>query len=59
MTVIEPGELLKGALIEVGVALAHGIPVYCVGDCESISRVFRAHPLWHSVRSLYDAMEGA
>jgi hypothetical protein len=42
----QPGEVLKGALIEVGAALAVGIPVHAVGDCESISRVFRKHPLW-------------
>lgn len=42
----EHGEILKGAIIEAGVALAAGIRVYCAGDCESISRVFRSHPLW-------------
>lgn len=42
----EPGEILKGALIEVGAALASGTPVMCVGQCESLSRVFRKHPLW-------------
>jgi len=42
----EPGEVLKGALIEVGAALSAGKEIRCVGDCGSISRVFRKHPLW-------------
>jgi len=50
-----PGEILKGALMEVGAALALGKPIYCVGDCESLSPVFRHHPLWHT----YDSIEAA
>lgn len=42
----EPGEILKGALVEVGAALAAGKQVRCVGRCDSISRVFEKHPLW-------------
>jgi hypothetical protein len=53
----QPGDVLKGALIEVGAALAFGIPVYCVGTCESLSRVFSRHPLWHKSGSLHDACE--
>jgi hypothetical protein len=52
-----PDDLLKGALIEVGAALAFGIPVYCVGDCSSLSRVFKQHPLWHTCPSLHEACE--
>ncbi len=52
----EPGEVLKGALIEVGAALAAGKEVRCVGDCPSISRVFRTHPRWRECASLADAL---
>ena len=53
----KPGDVLKGALIEVGAALALGIPVYCVGACDSLSRVFVRHPLWRKCSSLHDATE--
>lgn len=53
----EPGEILKGAIIEAGAALALGIPVYCVGECVSLSRVFRAHPLWTDSENLNAACE--
>ena len=47
------GEILKGALIEAGMALALGIPVFCLDDgSPSISRVFKEHPLWKSCDSL-------
>lgn len=39
----EPGEVLKGAFIEIGAALANGRKVYCVGDFEGMS--FTNHPL--------------
>lgn len=48
----QPGDILKGALLEVGAALAAGKEVRCVGDCESISRVFRKHPRWIECDSL-------
>lgn len=48
----EPGEVLKGALVEVGAALAAGKQVRCVGDCGSISRVFKKHPLWREYPSI-------
>ena len=53
----EPPDLLKGALLEAGAALAFGVPVYCVGDCPSISRVFRRHPLWTTCLCLHEATE--
>lgn len=53
----EPGELLKGALIEVGGALMIGKPVLCVGDCECLSRVFRKHRLWREFQSVPDALD--
>lgn len=52
----EGGERLKGALVEVGAALAAGKEVRCVGDCPSISRVFRAHPRWRDFPSVEAAL---
>lgn len=52
----EPGELLKGALIEVGAALALGKKVAVVGDCESLSRVFKSHGLWSEHESILDIL---
>lgn len=52
----EPGELLKGALVEAGAALMAGVPVILVGRCESLSRVFRKHPLWKEMESLPEAL---
>jgi hypothetical protein len=51
----EPGDILKGALIEAGAALAAGKEVRCVGTCDSLSRVFNEHPLWRS----FDSFEAA
>jgi hypothetical protein len=50
------GELLKGALIEAGMALALNKEVRCVGNCHSISRVFKSHPLWKKHRSILSAV---
>ena len=52
----EPGELLKGALVEAGMALALGRPVRCVGRCDSLSRVFNEHPLWSEHESVAAAL---
>lgn len=52
----EPGELLKGALIEAGMALAMGRQVRCVGRCDSLSRVFNKHPLWTEHESVAAAL---
>lgn len=52
----EPGELHKGSLIEVGAALAAGVPVYCVGTCESLSDTFARHPLWTQCEDIWDAL---
>lgn len=51
-----PGEVLKGALVEVGAALAHGREIRCVGNCDSVSRVFRKHPKWRDCSSLVEAL---
>jgi nucleoside 2-deoxyribosyltransferase len=52
----EPGELLKGALIEAGIALALGKQVRCVGECASLSRVFNRHPLWRQFATVNEAL---
>lgn len=52
----ESGDILKGTQVEVGVALAFGIPVFCVGMCETLSRVFRKHPLWREFRTVEAAL---
>lgn len=48
----EPGEVLKGALIEAGAALAANKFVYYVGDGSGLSRVFMEHPNWINLNSL-------
>lgn len=52
----EEGEHLKGALLECGAALANNIPVYCVGNCASISRVFENHPCWRSFNDVEEVL---
>jgi len=52
----EPGEVLKGALLEVGAALMNGTPVLCVGDCASLSRVFRRHRRWFEFATVEAAL---
>lgn len=52
----QPGEILKGALLEAGAALMAGTPVFLVGECESLSRVFRKHALWHECASVEEAV---
>ena len=46
----EQGEQLKGALIEMGAAMANGHPVVLVGECLSPTSVFLEHPeIWPCV----------
>lgn len=52
----ERGEVLKGAILEAGAALMAGVPVFQVGECDSISRVFRQHRLWHYCLSIDEAI---
>lgn len=52
-----PGEMMKGALVEIGAALASNVPVYVVGTCDNIAMVFQQHPLWHEAKSLAEASE--
>jgi hypothetical protein len=49
-------EVLRGALVEVGAALAHGHMVYVVGDCISLQFAFRYHPLWVPCNSIDEAL---
>ncbi len=51
----QPGEVLKGALMEVGAALGAGRQVRCVGDCESVKDLWRKHPNWRNCASLDEA----
>lgn len=54
----ERGETLKGCLVEIGVALAAGKPVYCIGECTSVladnvsDASFNHHPLWNWATSV-------
>lgn len=52
-----PGDHLKGALIEAGAALAFNIPVRCIGNCESLSRVFVKHRLWATFNGFESALK--
>lgn len=52
----EGDEILKGALIEAGAALALGKPIHCVGSCPSLSRVFNKHSLWHFHQNIDGAL---
>jgi hypothetical protein len=49
----EPGDVLKGAFIEAGAAMASGVPVYAVG-CDQYS--FVNHPGVHIFTSLDTAL---
>lgn len=50
----EKGEILKGAMIEIGVALSAPKPVLIVGDWENMS--FLHHPTVKQVPTLNEAM---
>lgn len=52
----ETGDFLKGTLMEVGAALSVGVPVYVVGNCESINSIFTEHPLWHKCDHISQAL---
>ncbi len=52
----EPGEHLKGALVEAGAALAFGKEVRCAGESKSLSRVFKTHPKWRTFKNITEAM---
>lgn len=50
-------DVLAGALVEVGAALAAGKPVYVLGDCPQFSKrcSFISHPLVRRARDFADA----
>lgn len=50
----EKGEILKGAMIEIGVALSKPKPVLLVGDWEDMS--FLQHPTVKRISTLNEAM---
>lgn len=50
------GDVLMGALLEAGAALAAGVPVYCIGPLPHASKTMTSHPLWHDVSSLQEAL---
>jgi nucleoside 2-deoxyribosyltransferase len=45
---VEPGEILKGALVEMGIAIGMNIPVFLVGRAED----FLANGTWMNYRRL-------
>ncbi len=51
----EDADVLKGALIEVGAALAFGVPVFVVGSSYSLQTALRHHPLWKKCLTLHEA----
>lgn len=53
---VEPGETLKGALVEVGAALASGVPVYVVGNPDGSWVI---HPLVRRCGSIEEAVDAA
>lgn len=59
--IARPGDVLKGTMIEIGAALANGVPVYQVGVCNSLKSgdgsdaSFVSHPLWRVAESPWDA----
>lgn len=52
----EPGETLKGALMEAGSALASCREVRCVGTCDNLSPVLSLHPKWKAYQSVEEAL---
>ena len=53
----EPGDVHKGGLMEVGMALALGKEIRCVGWCNSFGAVFHLHPLWKRYDTVEKALE--
>ena len=49
-------DILKGALIEVGAALASNVPVYVVGWSPSFETALNKHPLWKECLSFDEAL---
>lgn len=52
---VEHGEHLKGGLIEAGVAMAYGLPIFVIGAHEDYSK-WQYHPLVHRCATLPGAL---
>ena len=52
----EDSDILKGALIEVGAALAAGVRCFVVGYSPSLETALNRHPLWIWTATLKDAL---
>lgn len=55
----ESSDVLKGALIEAGAALAAGVPVFVVGSAASLQTALNRHPLWKETSSIESALRAA
>ena len=55
---IEPGDILRGGVAEIGAALGSGVPVFLVGECEELGTLGE-HPLVRTFGSLKHAMDAA
>lgn len=53
----EEGEVLKGALIEIGAAMACGVDVISVGVTLPESSAFTHHPLWFRAETIEAALD--
>ncbi len=54
----EPDDHLRGALVEAGIAIALGVPVYTIGKHPDYG-TWQHHPNVHKVSSIEDAIEWA
>lgn len=51
---LEPGEIMKGALVEIGAALGHNVPVFLVGEFDG---TWQLHPLCKKCDTINKALE--
>lgn len=55
----EPEDRLRGALVEAGVAIALGVPVYVIGDRHPDYGTWQHHPTVRKVKTITDAIDQA
>jgi hypothetical protein len=55
----EPGDDLKGALVELGAALVYSVQIFAVGPVLKPSSAFTHHRLWREYQSMADALAAA